>query len=104
MHKIQCKLAQKCTLDQSKGFFIVHNDRGLHTRPSTEIVKCASSFKSDIRLCYQKLEVNAKSLLGILMLAASKGAKITVKANGDDAKQAVASLLALAEQNFNIKY
>lgn len=87
-----------------KGTFTVANDRGLHTRPSTEIVRCASSFKSEVKLCYHRLEVNAKSLLGILMLAASKGAKIGVIAEGEDAHEAVATLLQLARNNFNIKY
>lgn len=88
----------------SKGVFIVRNDRGLHTRPSTEIVKCAASFKAEVTLCYQKTEVNAKSLLGILMLAACKGAKVGVKAEGEDAEEAVSSLLSLAKNKFNIKY
>ena len=90
--------------EKAKGFFIVRNDRGLHTRPSTEIVRCATSFKSEVRLCYQKTEVNAKSLLGILMLAAGKGARIRIEAIGDDAEQAVASLMSLASQKFNISY
>ena len=55
-----------------KGKFVVGNDRGLHTRPSTELVKCASSFKSKVYLVYQKQSVNAKSLLGVLMLAAGR--------------------------------
>ena len=88
----------------AKGMFIVGNDRGLHTRPSTEIVKCASSFRSEVRLTCQKNQVNAKSILGVLMLAASKGAKITIEAFGEDAEDAVASLLNLARCNFNIKY
>lgn len=87
-----------------KGSFIVRNDRGLHTRPSTEIVKCAASFKSNVRLIYQRTEVNAKSLLGILMLAATKGAKIHIIAEGDDAEEAVVNLIELAENNFNIRY
>lgn len=87
-----------------KAMFVVGNDRGLHTRPSTEIVKCVSSFKSDVKLIYQKNEVNAKSLLGILMLAATKGAKINITAQGIDADAAVASLLQLAKNNFNIRY
>lgn len=87
-----------------KGRFTVGNDRGLHTRPSTEIVKCATSFKSEVRLAYQKNRVNAKSILGVLMLAAAKGAKITVEAVGDDAQEAVTSLIRLASNNFNIKY
>lgn len=89
---------------RSKGFFRVENDRGLHTRPSTEIVKCAVGFKSEIFLTHQKTKVNAKSLLGILMLAAAKGARITVEARGEDAERAVQSLLELASLNFNIHY
>ncbi len=90
--------------DRAKGTFTVKNDRGLHTRPSTEIVKLASSFKSDVWLTYQKTEVNAKSLLGILMLAAVKGSRIRISALGSDADEAVASLLELAEDKFNIHY
>jgi phosphocarrier protein len=87
-----------------KGNFIVSNDRGLHTRPSTELVKCANGFKSQVFLKYQKLAVNAKSLLGVLMLAASKGSKIGIEAEGIDAEQAVESIIELANNNFYIKY
>ncbi len=87
-----------------KGMFIVRNVRGLHTRPSTEIVKCVSNFRSEVFLIYQKNHVNAKSLLGILMLAASKGSKIQIEAEGDDAEEAINSLITLAQNNFNIKY
>lgn len=84
--------------------FVVMNDKGLHTRPATELVRCASSFKSSITLNYQDLVVNAKSLLGILMLAAAKGAKIHIEAEGEDASQAVIALLTLAKGRFNINY
>lgn len=87
-----------------KGKFVVGNDRGLHTRPSTELVKCANSFRSQVFLVYQKQSVNAKSLLGILTLAASKGAKIAIEAEGEDAEQAVQSIIQLAKDNFHIKY
>jgi phosphocarrier protein HPr len=87
-----------------KGKFVVGNDRGLHTRPSTELVKCASSFKSQVFLIHQKQSVNAKSLLGILMLAATKGAKIGIEAEGEDAEEAVQSIQTLAKNNFYIKY
>ena len=90
--------------DKAKGCFTVVNDRGLHTRPSTEIVKCATSFKCEVRLAYQKNLVNAKSILGVLMLAAAKGARIRIEAVGDDAQEAVTSLITLARNNFNIKY
>lgn len=89
---------------KSKGSFIVINEKGLHTRPSTELVKCAASFKSQVTLIYQNLTVNGKSLLGILMLAASRGAKINIEAVGEDAEAAVQSILNLARNKFNIKY
>jgi phosphocarrier protein HPr len=89
---------------KAKGTFIVINDKGLHTRPSTELVKCAAMFKSQVSLKYQKEIVNAKSLLGILMLAAARGSKIDVEAIGEDAEEAVASILDLAKNRFNIRY
>ena len=89
---------------KEKEIFTVLNEKGLHTRPSTELVKCASSFKSDINLTYQDLTVNAKSLLGILMLAATKGSKILIEAEGDDAKEAIAAICKLSEGKFNVKY
>ncbi len=89
---------------KAKGILIVRNNRGIHTRPATEIVKCAVSFKSEIRLRYHRSEVNAKSLLGILMLAAAKGARINIEATGIDASEAVSTLVTLAKNNFNIQY
>jgi len=84
--------------------FTVMNDKGLHTRPSTELVKCATAFKARVTLMYGGVSVNAKSLLGILMLAATRGAKVTVEAVGDDAEEAVRSILELAGNKFYIKY
>ena len=84
--------------------FIIKNDKGLHTRPSTELVKLASTYKCHIKLIHNKTEVNAKSLLGILMLAATKGSKIVVEAEGDDAENAVDGLVHLAHNKFNITY
>jgi len=86
------------------GAFTIKNDKGLHTRPSTELVKCATGFDAQVNLFYRDYIVNAKSLLGILMLAAERGAKIRVEASGDDAEQAVNSILDLAKKKFNIKY
>lgn len=87
-----------------KGMFIVLNDKGLHTRPSTELVKCAANFAAQINLSYRNYIVNAKSILGILMLAAEKGSKIVVEAVGEDAEQAISAILRLAQNKFNIKY
>lgn len=87
-----------------KGVFTIKNDRGLHTRPSTELVRCASHYRAKVSLIHRKMKVNAKSLLGVLMLAASKGAKIKVEAEGADAEEALAAIIALAAKGFNVKY
>lgn len=89
---------------RSRAIFTIINDKGLHTRPSAELVKCSSSFNSHISLHYKNFVVNAKSLLGILMLAAEKGAKIVIEAVGDDAEKAVRAILKLSKNKFNIKY
>jgi len=84
--------------------FTVLNDKGLHTRPATELVKCLSRFKCHISLINQDLTVNGKSLLGILMLAAARGAKIKIEAEGDDAEEAIKALLTLAQDKFYMTY
>ena len=89
---------------KARDSFIIINEKGLHTRPSTELVKCAASFKAQVTLIYQDLTVNAKSLLGILMLAASRGSKIKIEAEGEDAEEAVKTIINLARNKFNIKY
>ncbi|MES2344559.1 MAG: HPr family phosphocarrier protein [Chlamydiota bacterium] len=91
-------------MQKVKDYFIVMNEKGLHTRPSTELVKCVGVFKAQVNLSYQELTVNAKSILGILMLAAARGAKIMVEAEGEDAEEAVQAILALARNKFHVKY
>lgn len=90
--------------DTAKGKFRVNNEQGLYTIPSTEIVKCATSFKSQVYLTYQNQTVNAKSLLSIVMLTASKGAQIRVEAEGEDAEEAVRSIIDLANNKFYLSY
>lgn len=85
-----------------KGKFKVYDPQGLYAAPSAEIVKCASAFKSEIYLIYQKQKVSAKSLLSILTLTATRGAQIGVQALGEDAEEAVRSILHLAHHKFNL--
>lgn len=92
------------TENKFKSFFIIQNARGLHTRPSTEIVKCLTKYKSEVQLRYKTTHVNGRSLMGILMLAAEKGSKIEVSAIGVDAEEAVNALILLAQNQFYIKY
>jgi phosphocarrier protein HPr len=87
-----------------KDLFVVLNEKGLHTRPATELVKCVSNYKAQVTLHYQNLSVNAKSLLGILMLAAARGAKIKIEAEGEDAETCVRALVDLAKRKFHMNY
>jgi len=89
---------------RKKGTFTIINSKGLHTRPSAELVKCAASFNSKINIYYRNFIVNGKSILGILMLAAGKGSKMVVEAIGEDANAAVKTILKLAKKKFNMKY
>lgn len=91
-------------MNRVKAVLVILNDKGLHTRPSTELVKCAAHFNCEVHLSYRNYVVNAKSILGILMLAAEKGAKVSIEAIGEDAEAAIQALLKLAKNRFNIKY
>ncbi len=86
----------------TKGFLTVLNEKGLHTRPSTELVKCAMRFKSHIKISHKGATVNAKSLLGILTLAIIKGSKVLIEAEGHDSNEAIDALKNLAKKNFNM--
>lgn len=78
----------------------IHHPIGLHARPSAMFVQTAMKYKSIIKVRYGELEVNAKSILGIMMVGASQGAILTVCAEGEDAVQALDSLRALVDSNF----
>lgn len=78
----------------------VRNKFGLHARPAAEFVKLASRFQADVWVRKQELEVNGKSIMGMMMLAAECGAEITIRATGEDARQAVAELVALVNSRF----
>ncbi len=74
---------------------IVKNKTGLHARPAAIFVQLANKFESDITIIKGKQEVSGKSIMGILMLAAEKGSKITILAEGSDAEEAVRELSAI---------
>jgi phosphocarrier protein HPr len=76
------------------------NRNGLHARPAAEIVKAASKFKSDITIVRDELEVNGKSIMGVMMLAAEFGSMLRVKATGPDEEQAVDALATLVANKF----
>ena len=76
------------------------NKLGLHARAAAKFVTLASSFGSDIKLARNGQEVNGKSIMGVMMLAASKGSELTLSADGSDEAQAVERLSMLIEQRF----
>lgn len=78
----------------------VQNAHGIHARPAAEIVKVAARFSSQITLARDALEVNAKSIMGVMMLAAARGSTLVVEAEGPDADQAVAALVELIGSGF----
>ena len=76
------------------------NRNGLHARPAAEIVKLAARFKSEITVVKDDLDVNGKSIMGVMMLAAEHGSNITFRAEGDDADQALDALATLVANKF----
>jgi phosphotransferase system HPr (HPr) family protein len=78
----------------------IQNDLGLHLRAAGALVQVASRFKSEIRIKRGSTEANAKSIMSVLSLAAGKGVELTLIAEGDDAEEAVTSLVVLIEGGF----
>lgn len=76
------------------------NKLGLHARAAAKLVSLASGFASEITIKRGEQEVNAKSIMGVMMLAASKGAVIEVFAKGNDADEAVDEIARLVENRF----
>jgi phosphocarrier protein len=80
--------------------FTIINKLGLHARAAAKFVTTASEFSADISVSRDERSVNGKSIMGVMMLAAAKGTNITVKAEGDDAKQALDAIEKLINDYF----
>jgi phosphocarrier protein len=76
------------------------NKHGLHARPAAQFVKIAGRFKSNIKVVKDGLEVNGKSIMGIMMLAAEPGSEITLLIEGEDEEEAFEALKELISQKF----
>lgn len=79
----------------------IKNKLGLHARAAAKLVHCAAKFRSDIKIRKGDEEVDGKSILGILLLAAARGTIITIKANGEDEADAVAAIEKLIDAKFD---
>ena len=78
----------------------IPNDEGLHARPAAKFVKLASRFSCEIWVEKDDEEINGKSIMGLMMLAAAQGAVIKVSAEGDDAEEAISKIAELVNSGF----
>ncbi len=76
------------------------NKLGLHARAAAKFVTCASHFSATIRIARNGQQVDGKSIMGVMLLAASQGSEITIEAEGEDAEAALAALEELVEARF----
>ena len=79
----------------------VINKLGLHARPATMLVKTAGKYKSEVTISKDDMEVNAKSIMGVMMLAAEKGSILTIRAEGEDEAEVVDAMVRLVEGKFD---
>ncbi len=79
----------------------VRNEPGIHARPAAVLVQVASRFKSEIFIGTGEMEANAKSIMGVMMLAAETGAELRIRAEGPDEREAVEALVRLIESRFD---
>ena len=79
---------------------LIINKLGLHARASAKLTQLASSCKCEVMLSRNNRRVNAKSIMGVMMLAAAKGTTITIETNGEGEAEAMQSLLALINDYF----
>ncbi len=79
---------------------LIRNQLGLHARACALFVKAAARFSSEITVCRDDLEVNGKSIMGVMMLAAEEGSTIRVRADGPDERETVAALRELVDGKF----
>ncbi|GMR13306.1 MAG: HPr family phosphocarrier protein [Gemmatimonadota bacterium] len=76
------------------------NRMGFHARPAAEFVKLAGRFTSEIWVRKDDLDVNGKSIMGVLMLAAEQGSRLVIRAEGTDAEEALDALASLVDRGF----
>ena len=80
---------------------VISNKLGLHARASAKLVQALHGFQSSAFICHRDKEVNAKSIMGVMMLAAGFGSELTLRTQGPDAEDAMATMLDLFERKFD---
>lgn len=79
---------------------LIQNKYGLHARPAAEFVKAANGFDCEVLVRKGDMEVNGKSIMGMMMLAAERGSEIVIRTFGSDAEEALAKLAGLVDSRF----
>ena len=79
---------------------VVRNKAGIHTRPSSMIVRAAAKYHAEVWLSKDGYEINAKSIIGVMTLAAEQGATLTLTVDGPDEEEAADAMEALFEEGF----
>ena len=88
------------SVPQAEKTLQIQNELGLHARAATKLVQTASKFPCDFTITKDGHEVNGKSIMGVLMLVASKGSTVTLRAKGERAQEAVDAVAALIDDKF----
>ncbi len=78
----------------------IMNRLGLHARPSAKLTQLASQYKSDVFMARNGRRINAKSIMGVMMLAAAKGSTVTLETSGEDEQEAIDALAELITSGF----
>ena len=79
----------------------IKNRTGLHTRPAATLVKLAAGYKSDFFIFKDGLQINGKSIIGVMTLAAEQGSKLLLRFNGEDEEQAALAIVEFFEKGFD---
>ncbi|HTK80723.1 MAG TPA: HPr family phosphocarrier protein [Bacteroidota bacterium] len=80
---------------------VIKNRAGLHTRPAATLVKTASKYKAEFFIYKDGMEINGKSIIGVMTLAAEQGSKLILRFEGDDEAQAAEEIIGLFERGFD---
>ena len=80
---------------------VISNRLGLHARAAAKLVQLLQGFRASVWLLHCGREINAKSIMGVMMLAAGQGSVLTVRADGDDAAAALAAVIDLFDRKFD---
>ena len=86
--------------EAAKRTVVIKNELGLHARAATKFVQLAGKYPCDVTVTKDGHEVNGKSIMGVLMLVASKGTTVTLRAKGDKAQEVVDAVAALIDDKF----